>query len=100
VAYTDGGQTKQVAARTAYHPARHTRGQAAGVAVLADGTAWIASELDERQAERRREHASRQGFPRMMGWVLGGCAVFAALLGLGLVFWVDRSGEAPANPVS
>jgi hypothetical protein len=95
VSYTDGGEAKQVAGRTLYHPARHARGQSAAVAVLADGTAWIASELDEREAEGRREHASRQGFPRTMGWVLGGCAVFAALLGIALIFWVDRSDDTP-----
>jgi hypothetical protein len=95
VAYTDRGEARQVAGRTLHHPARHTRGQSAGVAVLADGTAWIASELDERQVERRREHAGRQGFPRMMSWVLGGCAVFTALLGIALIFWVDRSGDTP-----
>lgn len=100
VAVTDGGAAKQVTGRIAYHPARHARGEPASVAVLPDGTAWIASELDQREAEQRLQHARRQGFPRTMGWILVGCAAVGGLLGLGLIFWVDRSGDAPANPVS
>jgi hypothetical protein len=31
-----------------------------------------------------------------MGWLLIGCAAFGLLLGLGLIFWVDRSDERTA----
>lgn len=100
VAYTDGGAARQVAGRIAYHPAQHARGEPASVAVLSDGTAWIASELDQRLAEERGQHTRRQGFPQTMGWMLMGSGAIGGLLGLGLIFWVDRSGDAGANPVS
>ena len=93
VGYMDGGRARQVIARTATHPSPSKKGDAAGVFVFADGTAWIASEWQWRQDVRRREHASARRTPTVIGWVLIGCAGFGALLGLGLIFWVDRSGE-------
>lgn len=33
-----------------------------------------------------------------LGWLLVGCGGFGVMLGLGLIFWVDRSDEAPRRP--
>lgn len=91
--YTDGGTPLQVASRSRYRPARHQKGEALSVVVEADGTAWIDVEWREHQAGRLREHEDARSFPLMMGWLLVGSGGFGVLLGLGLVFWVDRSGE-------
>lgn len=95
VGYLDGGRPRQVVARSASHPSPSKKGDAASVFVFADGTAWIASEWQRRQDERWREHDSARRTPTVIGWILIGCAGFGTLIGLGLIFWIDRSG-APA----
>jgi hypothetical protein len=93
VAYRDGGP-RQTVARTATSPAPALRrGDAASVLVFADGSAWIASEWRIRRAEIRRDEARARRTPTILGWILVGCAAFTALLGLGLIFWVDRTDE-------
>jgi hypothetical protein len=93
VAYRDGGLERQAVARSATRPASMQKGDAAGVLVFGDGTAWLASEWRTRQAEREREHASARRTPTVIGWLLAGCAACSALLGIGLIVWIDRSGE-------
>jgi hypothetical protein len=93
VAYRDGGLERQAVARSATNPPPMKMGDAAAVLVFADGAAWLAAEWRAGQAEREREDASSRRTPTMIGWLLAGCAVCSALLGLGLIVWVDRSGE-------
>lgn len=95
-AYVDGGQSRQVVSLGRYRPARHQRGEALSVIVDANGTAWIDIEWQDRQAERLRRFEDGRRFPLVMGWILIGCASFSVLLGLGLIFWVDRSVR-PSN---
>ena len=96
VEYTDAGAAKQVATRGAYTPSPYARGAAAAVRIFADGTAWVDSEWQEREAVRRRDQASRRRFPLWMGWLLIGCGGFGLLLAAGLAFRVDTSGTEPA----
>jgi hypothetical protein len=104
VTYTDpanGRQPQTLVSRTGYRPkSPHNRGERVTVYIesggsgsgSSGGTAWLASEWDERQAERQRRYADKREFPLVMGWMLVGCAGFGVLLGAGLIFWVDRSG--------
>lgn len=63
--------------------------------VEANGTAWIDAEWQDHQAERLRRFDDDRRFPLVMGWILVGCASFSVLLGLGLIFWVDRGVRTP-----
>jgi hypothetical protein len=95
VDYSDEGKRLQVVSRTAYSPSSpHKTGEKVTVLVEPNGTAWIASEWAERQAVRQRDYEGRRDFPLWMGWILVGCAGFSLLLGAGLIFFVDRSGDA------
>lgn len=99
VSYTDtirGAQPQQIVSRTGYRPSSpHRKGEHVTVYVEAsgDGTAWLASEWDARQVKRRSEYADARSFPLAMGRLMIGCAAFGLLLGAGLIFWVDRSGN-------
>jgi hypothetical protein len=93
VAYRDGGLERQTVARTATSPAPPVRkGDPAAVLVFAGGTTWIAAEWRSRRAELQRDHTLARRTPTLLGRVLVGCAGFAGLLGLGLIFWVDKGG--------
>jgi hypothetical protein len=94
VAYEDAGQPRQFRARTRYDPVQYVEGDAVTVVVAADGP-WLDREWRDAHARRLRQHADARRFPLVMGWLLGGCAVCGLLLAFGLIFWVDRSGEAP-----
>jgi len=90
-AYTDGGQPRQAVSRTRYRPARHHRGESLSVIVEADGTAWIDVEWQARLDARQEAFERERRFPLVMGWMLMGCGAVAVLLGVGLIFWVDRT---------
>jgi hypothetical protein len=91
VGYTYGGRALQVASRHVYRPSPHRKGDQVAVLVDTDGTAWIASEWDARQAERERDHASARNFPLVMGVLLLACAAFGILLGAGVALSARRA---------
>jgi hypothetical protein len=89
--YMDQGHAKQLVSRSRYRPAPHAKGDRVDVFVEGDGTAWIDREWHDRLAQRQDEFDRSRNFPGVMGWMLVGCGAFGALLGLGLIFWIDRS---------
>lgn len=96
VDYTDDGEPRQFVSRTGYSPSSpHRKGERVTVYVEPAGTVWLALEWDARQAERQRDFEARRRIPFMMGWLLIGCGAFGLLLGAGVAFWVDRSGDTP-----
>ena len=91
---TVSGQSHQIVSRTSYRTTSPLRkGESVTVYVEKTGPAWLAMEWDARQARRQREYEDKRDFPLMMGWILIGCCAFGMLLGTGLIFWVDRSGD-------
>jgi hypothetical protein len=91
VDYTDEGRARQTVSRTRYSDSPYRKGDRVDVFVERDGTAWNASEWEERAAARQRDYDKAHDFPNTMGWLLIGCAGFGLLLGAGLIFFVDRS---------
>lgn len=89
----EGGAPQQIASRTAYSPSPpHKRGERVSVYIESTGgEVWLASEWDERQAQRQREYERKRNSPLMMGWLLIACGTFGLLLAAGLAFWVDHS---------
>ena len=57
----------------------------------ANGTAWIDVEWRARLDARQDAFERERKFPLFIGWTLMGCAALAVLLGIGLIFWVDRT---------
>jgi hypothetical protein len=97
VDYTDtsSGQSHQIVSRTSYRTSSpHRKGERVTVYVEKAGAAWLAREWDDRQATRQRDYENKRDFPLIMGWLLIGCCAFGLLLGAGLIFWVDRSGDS------
>jgi hypothetical protein len=85
VDYVVDGRPGQVVARTASNPSPSRKGDAADVVVLAGGDAWIADEWRSRQAQSQRDADDARRFPRLMGWILVGCATLGGLLAVGVL---------------
>jgi hypothetical protein len=89
VGYTRDGRTLQVALRSLYRPSPNREGDRVAVLVEEDGTAWVASEWDTRQADRERDYRSARLFPLSMGVMLLACGAFGMLLAVVLAFARD-----------
>ncbi len=97
VRYTEGGVPTDVVSRDAYTPNPYPEGTAVHVALLPDGTAWLAPEWDGRIAVARDAVRQRRRQYHVFAGLLGGVGALVGLLGIGLIAFVDRGGSPAAG---